>query len=265
MNDGASTTQSVTFNNAMRNKAYNNSQFYKISTMNSNNSSSEKHRIWIDLVDSNNQSVRTLVGYITGATLSRDRIFDAYTSIGSAKNIYSIVDGVNMTIQGRPVPFDVNDQVVLGINIPSTGNFKIAIAAVDGLFENNHDIYLEDKELNIIHDLRQSSYDFFSNSGNFNNRFILRYTNSSLFTLNFDSIDTNVIVATPSKSKISIKSALEKINSVVVYDMLGREIVSENNVSENLITFTNITSKNQVLLVKIKLENGQTLTRKVFL
>ena len=66
-------------------------------------------------------------------------------------------------------------------------------------------------------------------------------------------------------NQIAIKSALEKINAVEVYDLLGRAIVSKSNVSDNLVTFTNITARNQVLLVKIHLENGQTVTRKVFL
>ena len=55
------------------------------------------------------------------------------------------------------------------------------------------------------------------------------------------------------------------MTDVTVYDLLGRAIVAKTNVSENDIVFTNITAKNQVLVVKIKLANGQTISRKVSL
>ena len=139
------------------------------------------------------------------------------------------------------------------------------LGEVDGLFLQGQSIYLQDNLLGIIFDLRQSPYSFQSESGVFTDRFVLRYTDNVLNTDTFSSIDSNVVVATPTTNQIAIKSALEKINAVEVYDLLGRAIVSKSNVSDNLILFTNLTSKNQVLLVKIHLENGQTVTRKVFL
>ena len=68
-----------------------------------------------------------------------------------------------MVIQGRQLPFDPEDQVPLGINIPENGNYTIAISAVDGMFENStdQDIFLEDTYTGIIHDLRNSPYSFY--------------------------------------------------------------------------------------------------------
>lgn len=253
--DYASSSGTVKFTNSMRDKTYDNSIFYK--------TLEEKGRIWLDLLDSNNVPNRTLIGYVDNATSDIDRMYDAEISFGTTNMIYSTLNTKPFIIQGKSLPFDVNDQVPLGINIITTGNYKIAIGEVDGLFKNSQSIYLQDTLLGIIFDLRQTPYSFYSESGIFNNRFVLRYTNNSLTSDNFSSINNNVVVATPSTNQISVQSSLEKINSLVVYDMLGREIVYKNNVSENLIIVTNITSKNQVLFVKIKLENGQTITQKV--
>ncbi len=258
ISDYASSSGTVKFTNAMRDKTYDNSIFYKSLAV-------DNGRMWLDLLDSNNFPNRTLIGYVENATNALDRMYDAETPIGSANMIFSILNSKPFIIQGRSLPFNVNDQVPLGINILTAGNYKIAIGEVDGLFLQGQSIYLQDNLLGIIFDLRQSPYSFQSESGVFTDRFVLRYTDNVLNTDTFSSIDSNVVVATPTTNQIAIKSALEKINAVEVYDLLGRAIVSKSNVSDNLILFTNLTSKNQVLLVKIHLENGQTVTRKVFL
>ncbi|MBC7525449.1 MAG: choice-of-anchor D domain-containing protein, partial [Flavobacterium sp.] len=264
MNDGPKTTELVTFNNTMRSKTYSNSQFYKASQVPQDLNADEKNRIWLDLVDSNNQSSRTLVGYVSGATTSKDRMFDAYTRVGTANSIFTIVDNVNVIIQGRPVPFDDNDQVAIGIST-TTGSYSIAIATVDGLFENqNQNIYLEDKQLNIIHDLRLSPYSFTSTTGIIKDRFVLRYNLDTLTTSTYNGIQNNVLVAT-NNNLISIKSTIDKIKTVIIYNILGREISVKKEVDQNEMTISNITNKNQALLVKIVLENGKVVSKKIFL
>lgn len=42
-------------------------------------------------------------------------------------------------------------------------------------FSSNQNIYLEDKVLGVIHDLRQNPYSFTGTSGILNDRFVLRY------------------------------------------------------------------------------------------
>jgi hypothetical protein len=49
------------------------------------------------------------------------------------------------------------------------------------LFEDvNQAILLEDKQLNLIHDLRTAPYSFIATTGVNKDRFVLRYTNTSL-------------------------------------------------------------------------------------
>jgi len=261
MVDGGTVSSSVTFNNSMRNNGYNNSQFYRTTTV---QEVDEKNRIWLDLVDGNNQSVSTLVGYTAQATLGLDRMYDTIINTANDKSIYTLVDNSTLTIQGRPTPFDQNDQVPIGVTILSAGDYKIAIAAVDGLFEHEQPIYLEDKELNIIYDLRQSPYSFSSAAGKFNDRFVLRYTNQVLGNPEFGNIENSVIVA-GNQGELTIKSSIENIQEVTIYDVLGRQLFFAKEINNTNFVTSNISLRQQTLIVKIKLENGMTISRKIIL
>lgn len=263
MNPGAATTSTATFNNSMRNIGYSNSQFYR----NSNVANSEpggdveRHRIWLDLISSTNVSTRTLVAYVEGATLAKDRMFDAFTDYKSAQNFYSLIDDQIMTIQGRGLPFNQEDRVPLGVKIPSNGIYTIAIAAVDGLFSSSQAIYLEDTALGIIHDLRQAPYTFTGTSGIVNNRFVLRYTNETLGNDDFEMSNNSVIVTTG--NELTVSSLKESIKEVVVYDVLGRLINKKSNVNALNVTLSGLNKINNVLIIYVTLDNGNQVVKKI--
>ena len=261
MNDGATGTATLNFKNNMRNKTYSNSQFYRTSSV----GEEERHRIWLDIVNSNNESSRTLVGYASEATLGLDRLYDAFKNTANEMNIYSLAENKTLIIQGRTLPFDDNDQVLIGVTIKTAGTYKIAIAAVDGLFSDaTQKIYLEDKLLGVIYDLRQNPYTFDATVGIFNDRFVLRYTENSLSNPDFSSAD-NTIIVTANHGEMSIKSLVENIQEVTVYDILGRQLFNAKSIENKDFSASNIVMSKQALIVKIKLENGIIVTRKIIL
>lgn len=268
MNDGAQTNDAdapinLVFNNAMRVKTTNsNSQFYRSANA-TVVATEEKHRIWLDLIGSTGNVVRTVVGYVPNATNEKDVMFDAYARLDGNSNFYSLIDNEKVCIQGRPVPFNDSDLVPLGAAIASAGTYKIAIAYVDGLFEANQDIYVEDKMLNVIHDLRTAPYTFTSTTGVFNDRFVLRYTNASLNTASTE-LNPNIVITTQNQ-QVSIKSDLVQMKSVVIYDMLGRTLLNREGIYSNDVVLSNINASNQALVVKITLENGQVISKKIIL
>jgi len=262
MNPGAATSTTALFNNAMRDKNYSNGQFYRMSSGDKNTTiaPSERHGIWLDLVSSTNETTRTLVAYVTGATTARDRMFDAITDYKSGQNFYSILNNDIFAIQGRSVPFDVNDKVDMGIKISTAGTYTIAIGEVDGLFTQGQDIYLEDKLLNIIHDLRANPYSFTTIAGQINDRFVLRYTNTTLGNDDFENFDETVYVI--SNDMIEVISTNEIIQKVEIFDVLGRRIVAEQNIDSNNIKFNSILKTNSTLIIYITLENGKKIVKK---
>lgn len=260
MNDGPAASSTVIFNNSMRNKTYNNSQFYRVNT--SENTVPEKHRIWLDLVGGNGEVTRCVVGYVDGAAQTKDRIFDAITDYANTQNFYSLIEEEPMIIQGRALPFDTNDTVPMGIKVPTAGSYTIAVAAVDGLFENgNQKIYLEDKVLQTIHELSALPYSFTTNPGIINDRFVLRYTNAALSTN--DNSYANGVSIYGSADGIVLNATNDKIVKYSIVDVLGRTLDSKNKINTLKVIATSIPKNNQALLVSVELENGQTLVKKI--
>jgi hypothetical protein len=265
LNHSASSPGTVTFNNNMRfnasNLPYNNSQFYRSSSENLPDIQSEKHRIWLNITNSNNEASNTLIGYTTDATYEKDRDFDAIHKVTNQLGIYSLINEKAHIIQGRPAPLNQNDVVPLGISIPLEGNYTIAINTLDGLFENeNQTIYLEDKQLHVIHNLKENPYQFSTQSGIHDTRFYLRYTTNALSNTNFN-LENNIKVIT--NQFIAINSSLEPIESVIVYDVLGRTLANYKNIKANNFTIKDLQKNNAPLLLKIKLQNGFEKIQKV--
>lgn len=263
MNEAGAVSQTITFNNAMRGSSatgiLNNSEFFRDANGNQN---PEKNRIWLDLINSSNQLSTTVVGYVSGATMEKDNFYDAYAKLNSGLCFYSRIADDAIHIQGRALPFNTEDKIAMGMEIPTAGNHKIAIRHVDGLFSGNQNIYLEDKKLNIIHDLKANPYDFtVDNTGFENNRFVLRFTNTTLGNDDFEATSNAVTIY--ANDNINVTSSLERIKEVVVYDVLGRQITSRKNISANSTVLANIRPTQSALIVKVTLENGQLVTKKV--
>lgn len=256
MMDGVAATQDVTFNNSLRSPSYANNQFYRTAA----NESPDRiaSRIWLDIVDNNNNSDRTLIGYTEGATAAKDRLYDAVTAVGLTMKIYSLIENDLMTIQGKSYPIDINDKVALGVNIMADGNYTIAIAALDGVV-SDLPIYLEDKTVNIIHDLKQAPYSFASSVGQFNDRFVLRYSNEMLGNEDFETNNEVLVIANNAIEVVSIGMAIDNVR---VYDVLG-QLLLDSEVNSNTFVTSKLQKNNTALLVQITLENGAKVTKKI--
>lgn len=251
----------VTFTNSMRSNTYANDQFYRSSDTSDDDS---KNRIWLDYISPNGIKNTTLVAYIEGATNDADRMFDALKTKGAGLNLYSLIDDKGYLIQGRQLPFDNNDRVPLGMNITESGIQTIAINTLQGLFdENNNQIFLEDLQTGIIHNLKDSPYTFSSEEDIFEERFVLRYSSDTLGTDDFNT--ASGIKVFKESDHITIKSSFESIKSVEVFDILGRTIFSDKPVNSIRMTIDTLKPEERVLFLKIVLNDGkQKLAKTIF-
>lgn len=251
------------FNNAMRIglPSSANSQFYKSGPGKSKMVS--KDRIWLNLENSLGMFSQQLVGYFDNTTLGYDNGYDGLLSnAGNYIDFYSFIDNKTYKIQGRAA-YDENDQVRLGYFSAVAGTFNINIDSKEGVFTNlSTPVYLEDRLLNVIYDLKQSPYTFSTEKGTFNDRFILRYTNKTLETNDFEILENPVLVSNKNK-QIKVNSAIETIDKVLVYDHSGRQLFKKEKVNSNELSIPNLNSSHQSLLVKVTLQNGKTVTRKI--
>ncbi|MFE3847058.1 T9SS sorting signal type C domain-containing protein [Flavobacterium sp. LB3P45] len=264
------TSNQIVFNNTMRvgvgSITGNNSQFFKITKNEKITNAIEKHRIWLNLTNTQGAFKQMLVGYVTNATNEYDNSFDGESFDGNDfVDFYSVNEDKNLTIQGRALPFDENDEVPLGYSSTIKGAFSITIDEVDGLLASQ-DIFIEDKSATIVQNLKQGAYNFSTEAGTFNDRFVLRYnninTNKSLGTYSVERLNSSVVVSNKNKH-IKINSSDEIINKVQVFDLLGNSIYQKNNVNSNESVITNLAINHQIVLVKIVLQNGKTVTKKI--
>ncbi|SHF89242.1 hypothetical protein SAMN05443549_101722 [Flavobacterium fluvii] len=252
----------VKFNNSMR-ETKNNTNFYR--TQNTKKVKDlERHRIWLNITNSAlTTGSQTMVGYIENATNAYDLGYDSNLFDDTRPLlIYSMLGTDTMAIQGRALPFSDSDSVPIGYFTKVADNVTLSIDHVDGLFLDNQEIYLEDKLLNVIYDIKADPYVFASAAGTFNDRFVLRYTNGSLGTKNFDSQTNKVFVSSKNK-QIKINSYSGTIDKVVVFDLLGRQIYQKSKVDSNEFSIANLVSSHQTLVVKTTLQNGITVTDKI--
>jgi hypothetical protein len=261
---GTSTSENVTFNNTMRSVTLDNSEFFRTNESSQPASGVEKHRIWLDLIDSDQLATSILVGYIEGATNSNDRIFDGHVNVGSDKSFYSLIEEDRMSIQGRSLPFDENDAVSLGFFIPEAGNYTMAINTIDGLFEDTDQaIYLEDTYTGFIHDLRIAPFSFNSDEGTFDDRFILRYTNESLGVDEFN--DSGLEIVSPNNAYIKVTSGNSSISAVTLYDLLGRALIDKREINNSEFIMQTSSYSDGVYIVKAILVDGKQKIQKVIL
>ena len=223
----------------------------------------EKNRIWLNLTNDGGAFKQLLVGYITGATNDADKLFDGVSRNSNAfVDFYSVNNSTNYTIQGRGLPFNEEDEVPLGYLTTIEGTFQIAIDKTDG-FLADRAVYLEDKTANVIHDLTKGPYSFATAKGDFKDRFVLRYTNTSkLGTGDFDPKGKGVIVSV-NNSQIKINSFDSRIVSVKVYDLKGSLLYEKDKADSNEFVINHLNSSNQFMIVMVQLEDGKWVSEEI--
>lgn len=255
----------VTFNNSMRVGDLPNTQFFKTQSVKDKANAVNKDRFWLNLQNTNGMFSQQLVGYFENATMGYDNGYDGLLSnAGNFVNFYSFIDDAAYKIQGREA-FNADDQIRLGYFSSIAGTFNINIDSKEGVFSADETpIYLEDKALGIIHDLKQSAYSFETEKGSFDDRFVLRYNNTDK-TLGTDEskISENKIIVSVKERQLKINSFEEAIDKVWIYDLLGRQIFTKEKVDSSEFVISNLVSAKQTLIVKVLLQNGQIYTDKV--
>lgn len=248
-------TGTVTFNNCMRISG-NNDQFMRT------NETPIIDRYKLNFKGNNNVGNQILIAYLPETTIGYDRMYDAELNSVSPAQMYSLLDNTNtqLGINARPT-FTTNDAVALGIDKSdtTTENFSIGITEKEGVFQGTAiNVLLNDKLLNIYHNLANGEYNFSSNSTQLVNRFEVVYQQAALGNTDFTA---SSVFATINNHALKITASLP-ITNVMVYDLTGRLVCSLNE--ENQLQVNQpFNYALGVYIVKIKMNNGETATQKL--
>lgn len=253
----------IEFNDNMRISGRNGA-FFKPSQSKETSSENkeQKHRAWINLESKEGIFKQILVGYTADARNSLDLLYDAeYMSGNSIVDFYSIADQKKLVIQGRIFPLVENDSINIGFKSAVNGNFTLKIDHQDGFF-NNTNVYLEDLDLKILHNLSKEPYNFSSNIGTFDHRFVLRFSDKKLL-LQKNALHNQDVIVFVKNHIINIESVNDNIREVVVFDISGKQIFKTKIKNSKTTKLQNVSSSHQILLVKTILENDSTVISKI--
>lgn len=242
------------FDNRMRVSGQN-TQFYRQSESLAG-SATTSARVWLSMMNDVAEYKEILIGYTPQATLGYDYGYDGeLVDNQSEMRFYSGLDDLKLTIQGRP-SFDVNDRVALGVEgLPNTP-YRIDLARVEGLSEEQA-IYIEDAYTHTVHNLRIAPYEF-TLTGDEQNRFYLRYAASTLGTGDWQINDQVAIIRTSTGLEIR---ALQAISEMRIYNLQG-QLVSRMavNATEAQLNLEHLAK--QMLLIEIQVDHQSLLYKK---
>lgn len=243
----------VFFQNDMRLNDQN-TQFFK-----SNKVAEEKDRLWLDMTSEQGAFNQILVGFFDEATDGVDRGYDGIKNNGgSFISFYSNIDDSRYVIQGLGT-FNQSKEVTLGFDTGIVRTFKIAISNIEGVLKDE-DVYLVDNALNIVHDLKQSAYEFeITDTGAYMERFTLKFNNSVLDIEDLEFSKDFLVINEDNTLRIKANQEVSKLR---VFDMLGRLLIDQKpNESDFYLNTKNI-KKGTILILNATMQDGSIVSKK---
>lgn len=252
--DGNNTNDYLTFDNTMR-ESDNNQMFFR--TVSDNEQ--EQKRYWLDLVKDETSS-QILIGYNQNTSLDLDKGYDAVLKESNESlQLFSKSGNVKYSIQSRGT-FDNEDVVRIGMNLPSTGQYQLALHSSDAFFEQGEQtIFIVDSLTNAHHNLSGTPYTFTGNQGLGENRFYLVYQDDSTL-----GIDENTPVSGTKiyndKENIYVISS-ETISDISVFAITGQLIYQKKNINASVFE-TQMLTATGIILIKVTTNQGNIYTKK---
>lgn len=247
----------VNFTNSQR-ISNNQNQFFRNLTLPS--ATLEKHRIWLNLTNNQDFFHQMMVGYVENTTNDFDDLFDGRYFDDDDTYLVSKTNDDLLSIQCKALPFNAQDVIPLQFKTTQEGTFSIALAQVDGLFEDYPMIIIEDVATNSQHNLKESAYEFSSLEGVYPDRFRILFENTLLSN---PEIGLSNTIAVWGSEILNIKSTVKAIEDIQIFDTLGRLLLNKKSLQLNHIQLDRFTNAKQTLFIKIKLDDGSSITKKI--
>ncbi len=195
-------------------------------------SNDRPNKIWLQLNNATytESSSTTLVAFLKEATNAIDIGYDT-KRVGTYTSLFSNAEGLELGIQGRAA-FTDDALVPMGFStlLEETTAYTISIAQLEGANLGEVTIYLKDLETGVITNLSERNYIFTASQGHYPERFELFFKNRTLGSeeLEFNE-NTILLYPNPASGVFTIQNTSnEPIQTLTVYDLQGRQVLSKN-------------------------------------
>lgn len=210
------------------------------------------HRLWLNLTDDVGDFQQILIDFNPDATVSFDRLYDAVAMENTnGLNFYSLLGNKALAIQALPELHQQDVRLNLGYQpVANLQNYTISLAGFEGdLLQKN--IYLIDRQLNTIHDLKQSDYSFVKMNTGFDQRFELLITEN---LLDIDNEYRNQISVYQSGEYLIIRSPEKEFQKISLIDIKGRVIYASNQLHTRFYKIP-VHLRHQFIICRVNLGN----------
>src|SRR5690606_37409439 len=117
-----------------------------------------------------------------------------------------------------------------------------------------------DNLLDILHDLKDSPYQFYSETGEYNNRFSIVYRQA--LSVDDNQMDNNWVVYSKNR-ELQINTKGFNIKEVILYDLQGRIIYQTKDLDTNIHIINHLVASS-IYLVKIISTDSLSSIKKVY-
>ena len=154
-----------------------------------------------------------------------------------------------------------------GIRTGSDGLNTITLDALENV-PNHINVYVHDTELELYHDLRQSHYEIFLNSGEHLNRFEITFsTMADSLGIDDDEKDNIAILYSNDVEKLILINPNQiEVKSIVLFNMLGQSVATYNNILQSDHSEYNVDDLTAgAYIVKLITVNDSVMTKKIII
>lgn len=215
-------------------------------------------KFWLQMTAPSGTKPQMLIGFNENATSGYDQGLDAKMLDSNADVIYSTVDGKSLIINALG-SFSTTDVINVTANFLAAGNYKMSIAKKEGIFSNGQEIYVKDNETGVETELTAGDYSFAATAGLQADRFTLYFNKGVLAASNVTKGQSTIYA---DHQIVHVKGS-SKIASVEVYDLSGKLMKATENVNSDSTSLT--VAYKGIAVVKLTLENGEVVTKKIIL
>ncbi|KJD36153.1 hypothetical protein PW52_05975 [Tamlana sedimentorum] len=187
-------------------------------------------KMWLSFTDPN-QYMRIIgLGYIKNTTHDYDNGYDAKAFNDHKNEMYWVMNNDNLCIMALP-EFDENETLPLGVNIYTSGNFKIGLNKTEN-FPKNINVFLKDNATNLSYNLSESPAEVWINETIDVSRFSISYQEKSslLNVVTNEDIENIDLIYLKDEAVLQIQN-IEKqsFKHLIIYNTSGQNVLSVNS------------------------------------
>ena len=259
----------LTVNNQMRTietlKGGDEAVYYKNGMLpEANDTHKREDKFWLEMINQVGLRIQTSVGYFVAAENTFDRFDAEIMSESVSDNIYTLSnDAVKLAINGREGIFSDEDVIPLGVKFFVNGKYRIQLEDTKGIFVHYQKIYLKDKHLGIIHNLSEDGpYEIDGIAGEYIDRFEIVFKDgnseeepvlTAASQVNIQKIDKQILIT----------SSKDKIQEVEIFNLAGWSVYKKTGINAHEFRIPVKSFEHQIILVKVRTESGEIVTKKL--